>query len=234
MIEQQEIQSIDDRQCSERGISIIEIAIVILLIGIIAAVAVPPLMSARRLNRSAGMRREILTQLRYTRQLALSQRKAITFQYDDTNKKIIIIQHNKIYDPDNVPNSGDETRVGYRVLSDANYPMTAGATVLRTVSLASAGIPASDIKFGKPSGASTSALSDGTNLPSPVPNPADVKITFQPDGSVIDSSSSIQNNAIFLYNNSDPDSTAFAISVLGAAGRVKLWRYNSSATTYSE
>lgn len=232
MIEQKTVPQISDKKRSERGGSLIEMAVVIMLITIVAVVAVPQLISSRRLQRAAGMGREVSTQLRYARQLAMSKRKAVTFEYDDSNKQINIIQHNKVYDPDGVANSGDETRVGKLVLADSNYPMTTGASVLRTVYLTSAGIPASDIIFGKPSGAATSALGDSTNIPSPIPTA--VQITFQPDGSVINSSGNIKDSAIFLYNNRDPKNTAIAISVLGAAGRVKIWRYSSSATTYAE
>ena len=234
MIEQTVVQNRIDKRRSESGRSMIEIAIVVALIAIVSAIAVPPLISARRMHRAAGMGREVLTQIRYARQLALSKRKAITLQYDDATKQITIIQHEKIYDPDGVPNSGDETRVGTRVLSDTGYPMTTGAIVLRTIPLAASGSPVGDITFGKPANASANALGDGTNMPSPVPNPLFVRITFQPDGSVIDSTGSVSNNVIFLYNSKDPNNTAFAVSVLGAAGRAKLWRYSSSATTYSE
>lgn len=230
MIEQK--TKVSDKGRSESGRTLIEMAIVVALIIIVSVVAIPQLISSRRLQRAAGMGREVSTQLRYARQLAMSRRKAITFQYDDSTKEISIIQHNKVYDPDGVANSGDETRVGKLVVADSNYPMTTGATVLRTVSLTSAGIPAADIIFGKPSGASSAALGDNTNLPSPVPTA--VQITFQPDGSVINSSGNIKDSAIFLYNNLDAKNTALAISVLGAAGRVKIWRYNSSATTYAE
>jgi hypothetical protein len=39
---------------------------------------------------------------------------------------------------------------------------------------------------------------------------------------------------MFLYNNKIPNETATAISILGASGRVKLWRYSASASQFTE
>jgi hypothetical protein len=61
-----------------------------------------------------------------------------------------------------------------------------------------------------------------------------VNITFQPDGSVIDANGNPVNRALFIYNTQAPTDTAAAISVLGAAGRVKLWRYKSNVNKYVE
>src|ERR1700755_2774246 len=90
------------------GFSMIELLTVVTIIIAMTAIALPQLISARRLMRSAGMSREILTQLRYARQEAMSQRQAMTFQYDDSTKQIKIIDHQ----------SSDKTAI----LTDTNYP----------------------------------------------------------------------------------------------------------------
>src|SRR5258708_306302 len=71
---------------TDQGHSLIELLIVFALIGIVTSIALPQLLVQRRLIRSVGITREILTELRLTRQLAMSQRQAFTFQYDNVNK----------------------------------------------------------------------------------------------------------------------------------------------------
>jgi prepilin-type N-terminal cleavage/methylation domain-containing protein len=76
------------------GHSLIEMLIVVALIGVLSSLVLPQLVAERRLSRSVGVTREILTQLRYARQLAMSRRQSVTFQYDDPTKQIRIINHN--------------------------------------------------------------------------------------------------------------------------------------------
>ena len=102
----------------------------------------------------------------------------------------------------------------------------------RIFQLAWEGLTIVEVVYGRPSGASVAALGDGTTLTSLSPILLD--ITFQPDGSVIDASNNPQNKALFFYSSESPDETAFAVSVLGAGGRAKVWRYSSNVNTYVE
>jgi hypothetical protein len=51
---------------------------------------------------------------------------------------------------------------------------------------------------------------------------------------VVDASDNPQNRALFFYDAYSPNQTAFAISILGAGGRVKIWRYSEGANLYVE
>jgi prepilin-type N-terminal cleavage/methylation domain-containing protein len=212
------------------GFTMVELLIVLALIGFLTAIAVPALTSQRRLIRSIGVTREIATQLRYTRQLAMSERKAFTFSYDNATKQITIIDHNNLRTD---PNSGKA------VLALANYPNTAGSTVVSTTSLGQAGLNTAELIYGIPTSLPSTAqggLSDGVSMTVLVGNK--LNITFQRDGSVIDSTGSAsdrnaQDQALFIYNSKVPAATASAISVLGASGRIKIWRYDN-ATKYAE
>ncbi|HLM59280.1 MAG TPA: hypothetical protein VK308_00620, partial [Pyrinomonadaceae bacterium] len=102
----------------------------------------------------------------------------------------------------------------------------------QSVQLAGSGLDANDIIYGRPSGATTTALSDTSNLTAITAGAA--AITFQPDGSVVDAANNPQNNALFFYNRIQASDMAFAISVLGAGGRVKIWRYNKNINLYVE
>lgn len=203
------------------GHSLIEMLIVVALIGVLTSIALPQLIAERRLSRSVGITREILTQLRLTRQLAMSQRQAFTFQYDNVTKQISIIDHND--------NPGAAT------LINGSYPNTANTRVVSATPLAEASV-SSEISYGIPAGLPNGALPNGALGDGIAMTPLfnnQLNITFQPDGSVIDAAGDPQENAMFIYNNRASQGTASAISIRGASGRVKIWRYNASANLYA-
>jgi prepilin-type N-terminal cleavage/methylation domain-containing protein len=203
-----------------RGVSLIEMLIVLCIIGIVSAIALPQLAASRRLVRSAAIPRQILTEMRLARQQALTQRQAFTVQYDDDNKQLVVINHRAS---------------GAALLDDPNYPQTANSIQQKIVSLADAGVNTGEIDYGLPASLPASArgsLDDGVNV-SGLTN-RQLNVTFQPNGSVIDRDGNPINKALFLYNNKAPEETAHAISILGAAGRVKSWHYNSDAKKYVE
>ena len=213
---------------SNSGHSVIETLIVVTIAAILTSVALPQIILARRLMRSAALPREVVTQLRFARQQAMSQRQAFTFQYDDTTKQISIIDHN------NNGNAISSCNVaGTAILADSLYPNTTCSTTVLTVPLGSGAVPAADISIGVPSGLSGVSTLDDTTTPTSLTG-SKLNITFQPDGSVIDAAGNPVNRTLFLYNNQVPTQTAAAISVLGAAGRVKVWRYSSSVNKYAE
>ena len=211
-----------------RGNSVIETMVVVAIAAVLGAVAVPQMLSARRLMRSAALPREVVTQLRFAKQQAMSQRQAFTFQYDDSTKQISIIDHNNNGNPTSSCNVA-----GTVVLADSLYPNTTCSTTVLTVPLGSGAVPAADISVGIPSGLTGVSTLDDTTAPTSLAA-SKLNITFQPDGSVIDAAGNPVNRTLFLYNNRVPMETAAAISVLGASGRVKVWRYSSSVNKYAE
>jgi Tfp pilus assembly protein FimT len=203
---------------SNSGTSMVEMLAVVAIATILTAVAIPQLISSRRMIRSASLPREIATQLRFARQQAMSQRQAFTFQYDDSTKQVTIIDHQAS---------------GYTLLSASGYPNTAGSLTALTVPLGGGGgLPASEISFGVPTGITVTSLNDTSTPTALVSNK--LTITFQPDGTVRDANNNYVNRTLFFYNNKIPNQTACAISVLGSAGRIKIWSYTASAIAYVE
>lgn len=219
-----------------RGVSVIEALVVVTIAGILTAIAVPQMFSQRRLIRSAGVTREIMTQIRFARQLAMSQqgatatgalrRVAYTFQYNDATKQMTVIGP--------IP-------AGTASLVDPNYPNIPGSRVVATVSLLQGGLPAFEVSYGIPTRSElpadaldipTGPLGDGVSQ-TPLTNNT-LNITFQPDGSVIDTTNNPLDRALFIYNNRAAQSTAAAISVLGSSGRVKIWRYRTDVNAYRD
>jgi Tfp pilus assembly protein FimT len=193
------------RNKGQRGIGIAELVVVLLIISIIVVMALPQIIASRRAFRFSGLQRQIVATLRDTRQEAMTQRTSITFRYDDAEKRIVIYGGN------------------FGALGDAkNY----------TIAIATDGLVSSEVIYGRPSGAPVAALGDGSNLTTLSSNAIDIE--FQPDGSVIDDSDNPQNKSMFFYNAKNPADTAFAVSVLGAGGRAKIWRYSKGVNAYVE
>ncbi|HWN09608.1 MAG TPA: prepilin-type N-terminal cleavage/methylation domain-containing protein [Pyrinomonadaceae bacterium] len=200
------------------GYSLVETLIVVTMIGVLTAFAVPQIIAERRLTRSIGVTREILSQLRQARQLAMSQRQAFTFQFDNATKQILIIDHN--------------SNLGPALLTDPSYPNNAGRVIVSRTPLATGGLDSSEIIVGIPAGVPNVALGDGISMSALTNN--QLNVTFQPDGSVIDLNGNPLGHALFLYNNRAARDTASAISVVGASGRIKIWRYDRIANAYAE
>jgi prepilin-type N-terminal cleavage/methylation domain-containing protein len=191
-------------QDDKNGFSIVELVIVVLIISILALIALPQLNATRRLMKFAGLQRQVVGTLRDARQQAISERSAITVRYTDSTKQILVY--------------GGKFGV-------------VGAAENLSVSLPGEGIPDADIIYGKPPTASLSALADGSN--EEALNLGVWEFSFQGDGTVVDAGNNPINKAIFIYDLAYPDS-AFAVSILGAGGRVKVWRYSAGVNGYVE
>lgn len=194
------------------GFTVLELVVVLVVMAVMAAVSVPQILVMRKLMRFNGVPLEIGAQLRLTRQLAMSQRQVFKFRYDDVTKQASII---------------DNQERGTIANPLANN--TANDTVYRTVPLGRGGLPPDLIAYGPPPGAPTS-LPDGT--PMTMLAGGRVEIVFQPDGSVVDANGNPASAALFFHDAEMPDTTGVAISVIGAGGRVKNWRYSQDARVY--
>lgn len=190
---------------SQKGFSLPELIIVLLVMAILITLALPQILSSTRLFRFSSMQRQMASSITQARQDAMSDRQSVTFRYDNAGKRMIIF--------------GGK----YGAFGDQKNSVQ---------EMSGSGVSAYDIIYGRPAGASADALGDGTNLSGLVNNFQD--ITFLPDGSVRDANNNPINKTLFFYYAKYREDTAFAISVLGAGGRTKVWRYNKQTKRYVE
>lgn len=187
----------------QKGFGLPELLIIIFVISIIGVLALPRIMSSRRLSQFAEMQKQIVLSLNDARQEAITQRTPITFRYDNLNKIIVIYNGN------------------FGALGDAKN---------RVLGLSGFGLEKSEIVYGRANGTAESPLTDTSNLTNLTES--SVEIIFNADGSVLDESNNPQNNALFFYHKKYPKDTAFAVSVLGDKGQVKAWTYSKNIKDY--
>lgn len=190
----------DDKFARSRGVSLFEMLIILVIIGVLGAVSIPQLLATRRLMKFTSIQQQLSANLREARQLARAQNVNITLQYDDTNKVL------RIY-------GGT-----FGIL---------GATTNRVVVLTDSGLPANYLKYGVPPVAPvpTLPLEDTTTLTPLMGGVVDVM--FNPRGDVVeDATGAPFNRALFFYEENSK--SAFAVSILGPGGRTRIWRLNGS------
>ena len=217
---------------------------VVTIAGILIALTIPAVRTQRRLLASTALMRDVMGQLRYARQLSMSQRQSITFQYNDATKQIRIINQ---YNNGNPVAACNPAKPRTDIFAQAGFPDTACSVVVLTLPLTQGGLSSSEISYGIPAGSQLPAGSpvipvtklDDNIVMTPL-NPVSggkINITFQPDGSVIDAAGIPLDRALFFFNSANTSAaqaTASAISVVGASGRIKVWRYTISGNKYDE
>jgi Tfp pilus assembly protein FimT len=190
---------------NHQGFGLLEVLIIVLVIAIIGVSALPRVMSSLRNFRMPETQKHIVDALREVRQEAISQKKQITFYYDDRNKNIII--------------SGGS----FGDIGDVKN---------KVISILGDGLSSRNIVYGEPLNAVSTTLSDGAVFTSLTNNK--LEIIFQGNGSATDENETLQDQALFFYNPKSPEESAFAISILGVGGRVKIWQYDKKTKSYVE
>jgi prepilin-type N-terminal cleavage/methylation domain-containing protein len=187
----------------QKGFGLPELLIVVFIIAILCVLALPRVISTRRLSQFNEMQDQVAALLNEARQESVSQKAPVIFRYDNLNKIIVIYNGN------------------FGALGDVAN---------RVVDLSSFGLETPYIIYGRPVGVPESPLTDTSNIINLTEN--SVEITFQPDGSVIDADNNPQNSALFFYYGKSPQNFAFAVSILSEGGRAKVWQYSKNIKDY--
>lgn len=196
---------LNGRMASQRGVSLPEVVIVLLVCAIIAVLALPHFMSSKQLRVFSEFQQRVVAGMNEARNQAMTQKKRITFRYEDSRKRAVLWGGS--FGP-------------------------AGDAKNKLVDLTVEGLDFSDVRYGQPEGVDVDRLAD-TSRAATLENGV-VELTFEPDGTMVDGSRFPLSRAIFFYHDKYRIDSAFAISVLGGSGRVKAWRYRTSANTYLE
>lgn len=187
----------------QKGFGLPELLIIIFVISIIGVLALPRIISSRRLSQFSELQKQIVVSLNEARQEAATLRTPVTYRYDNLNKIIVIYNGS------------------FGALGDTRN---------RVIDFSSFGLEKAEIIYGRAVGTSESPLTDTSNLTNLTEN--SVEIIFNSDGAVLDESNNPQNNALFFYHKKYPKDTAFAVSVLGDTGQIKDWTYSKNIKDY--
>lgn len=182
-----------------------ELVVAFLVGAIIVVLAIPHVLSVRQLQRFSQFQDKVTSAVGEARSQAMTQKKPVTFRYDERSGRAFI--WGGTFGP-------------------------AGDARNRAVDLSVQDLDSVDVKFGQPEGIAVERLADTTRPAKPVSGHVD--LTFQPDGTMIDEEKYPDNRAIFFYHDKYRINSAFAVTVLGATGRVKAFKYRASANDYIE
>ena len=189
---------------SERGFSLIEMSVVVMLILIISAMALIAYLPTLQDARFDAAMREVIDQLRQAR------------EYSVTNRRYVQVTFPTVV-------VGGITQ--YQVVMKVRNDLTAGAgavdPVLSTVPIESpaqyyvfAGTPDTPDAFGNGAAVVFEGVSGG-----PVSG-----MLFQSDGELVDGATFQPINGTVFMGQPGKNSTARAVTVLGGTGRIRGWK----------
>lgn len=187
------------------GVTMPELVVALLVGAIIVVLALPHVFSIRELRAFSAFQQKVTVGVGEARAQALTQKKPITFRYDE--------------------------RSGRAFLFGGSFG-SAGDARNRSIDLAVEDLSPADVRFGQPPGISVDRLADTSRPARSVEGRTD--LTFQPDGTMVDQDKFPDSRAIFFYHDKYRLNSAFAVTVLGGSGRVRSFKYRASANDYIE
>ena len=186
---------------SERGFTLVELMMGVMFIGILGAMALFEIGSARPALVADGVMRTVMAQLNLARETAVAQRRQIDVVFDEDKSVIRLFKRD--LPPATTRTLMAETAFegGVRFGMPATLPMD------------------TPDKFGKSTVVSFSSGGAST-----------LDVSFNSDGVLVDNAGNSLNGSIFLMLPK-VDESARAVTVLGSIGRVRGYRWNGKAWT---
>jgi prepilin-type N-terminal cleavage/methylation domain-containing protein len=197
------------RRHAERGMSLIELLLVMGIMGVVTAMAVVQTGPARNNARGDAAMRIVLAQLNQARELAISQRRYIRVTFDVALNQLIVVR--------------EDTAAATTTLSSIGFE---GGAALSPV----ASIPALDTPdaFGKTLSPSFKSV-NGVFQSFSSDNATGTQLAkFAPDGTLVDWNGRVTNGTVFIGVTNVPTASR-AVTVLGSTGRVRAFRWTGSA-----
>jgi prepilin-type N-terminal cleavage/methylation domain-containing protein len=182
-----------------------EFLVVLFVVAIIAVLALPKIISSRDASQPVEVKNEIVSMLLDAQKEAAAQNAVVTFRYDGINHKIIV--YGGKY--------GALNHNGNQVFDLQGDAAASGKILYGRL----ATVPAK--RLGN--------ISDITPI-----NKGIVEVQFQPDGRALNEEKQPVNKCLFFYNAKNPGETAFAVTIAGNEGQIRIWRYNQKLNDYIE
>jgi prepilin-type N-terminal cleavage/methylation domain-containing protein len=193
------------RSRDNKGFTLIEMMVVVSLIGILMAIAIPSILSQRPLWRVNGTAREMLTNMRMTQSKAIRSGYPHTITFLDTTNNYVIFA-----------DDGSGTGTIGDGLQNGTEP------TIKTVSLGTS------IKYGSIGG--PPALLGGAINPDGINYPTRgtaKSVIFRPDGTA-------ESGTVYFYSELNPTTYQWqrAVEVVGNTGRVKVFTYDPGTSKW--
>ena len=202
---------------AERGASVVEIVIALVIIGVLAAISLPYIVNYKKYYKSEDQALKVIDIMREAGQLALTQRRTIRFEIDLTDNAVLLIDQNG---------------------------SAAGSLIKKVPLEATKDIRIDTIPTGvsKPNPPNYTDISFATDTVGHLV--ASTTVTghniwaarFQRDGSVVNAGGTPISVNIYIYPPVAPSSTTprnknevRAITMFGGSGAIRYWRYETTA-----
>lgn len=196
------------RRHAERGMSLIELLLVMGIMGVVTAMAVVQTGPARSNARGDAAMRIVLAQMNQAREQAIAQRRYIRVTFDVALNQLIIVR--------------EDTAAATTTLSTIGFE---GGAALQPV----ADIPSLDTPdaFGKTQSPMFKSV-NGTFQSLSSSNAAGTQLAkFAPDGTFVDWNGRVTNGTVFI-GVTNVLTASRAVTILGSTGRVRAFRWNGN------
>jgi type II secretory pathway pseudopilin PulG len=214
----------------ESGYSMVELFIVLSIMVIIGAIAIPQLYYSRRLYQSEDQALKVMDLMKETSQLAITRRRTFRFEVDLTANAILIIDERNP-DPEFPPPA---TPVNSPDILVKKVPLEKVSDLRMDVRPAGVSAPPSPYSFGNPTFVTdTIGHLEGSTT---VNGNTIWRGRFRSDGSMVNAANTPISVTFYIFPPTTPGNTNArnkkeirAITLFGGSGVARFWRHNGTA-----